>query len=138
MNPHAGAGNSFLCCYDGSDESKLALDKALNLAHAKLNDEIYLCHILKNDHPNPEEANFTMEILSEAQQKCEEKGIHVNLIWEEGNNIGEKIIELGVNHSIDYIVIGSRGYGGIIGKIMGSVSKYVVEHANRTVIIVRN
>jgi len=49
----------------------------------------------------------------------------------------EKIIELSQNNNYDLIIIGSRGLGVIKSMLVGSVSSYVVHHANCPVMVVK-
>jgi nucleotide-binding universal stress UspA family protein len=38
----------------------------------------------------------------------------------------------------DLLVVGSRGLGGFVGMLLGSVSQHVANHADCTVVVVRD
>jgi nucleotide-binding universal stress UspA family protein len=57
------------------------------------------------------------------------------LVWE--GDPGESIVEAAVAESADMIVVGSHGRGGIGRFLLGSVSEYVVRHAEVPVLVVR-
>lgn len=43
-----------------------------------------------------------------------------------------------ISEGADLLVVGSRGHGGFVGMLVGSVSHYVVSHATCPVVIVRD
>jgi len=49
---------------------------------------------------------------------------------------GERLIAL--SRDADLIVVGSRGHGGFMGLLLGSVTTYVVNHAMCPVVVVRH
>ncbi|HTO00962.1 MAG TPA: universal stress protein, partial [Microthrixaceae bacterium] len=48
---------------------------------------------------------------------------------------GEVLIRL--SGSADLVVVGSRGRGGFVGLVMGSITNHVVNHAKCPVVVVR-
>jgi nucleotide-binding universal stress UspA family protein len=49
---------------------------------------------------------------------------------------GERLIAL--SRDADLLVVGSRGHGGFMGLLLGSVTTYVVNHAECPVVVVRH
>ena len=47
------------------------------------------------------------------------------------------IIDVAEKENVDLIIMGSRGYGGITGWILGSTSKHVVDHCTKPVLIIK-
>lgn len=52
-----------------------------------------------------------------------------------GGNTARVLIDL--SDGADVLVVGSRGHGGFVGMLLGSVSQHVAAHADCTVVVVR-
>jgi nucleotide-binding universal stress UspA family protein len=61
--------------------------------------------------------------------------VDVRTSVKEGKNPAEVLIERSAE--ADLVVVGSRGHGGFLGMLLGSVSQHLVTHANCPVVIVR-
>jgi|KBSSwiS6_1023812.scaffolds.fasta_scaffold37329_2 nucleotide-binding universal stress UspA family protein len=63
-------------------------------------------------------------------------GVQVNfLIWE--GDAGESIVEAARSEQVDLVVVGSHGRGSVGRFFLGSVSDFVVRHADAPVLVVR-
>jgi len=49
---------------------------------------------------------------------------------------GNQILELARRHDAELIVLGSRGFGGVKGLLLGSVTTYAVHHVKRPLLVV--
>ncbi|CAH8505872.1 unnamed protein product, partial [Schistosoma turkestanicum] len=67
---------------------------------------------------------------------CLTNNLTFQFLYESVDHIGSAIIEKAEKYNVRLIIIGSRGLGAIKRTIMGSVSDYVVHHANTTVCVV--
>jgi nucleotide-binding universal stress UspA family protein len=63
------------------------------------------------------------------------EGVEVDTSVLEGH-AGERLIALSAE--ADLVVVGSRGHGGFMGLLLGSVTTYVVNHAECPVVVVRH
>ena len=67
--------------------------------------------------------------------RAQDPAVDVRTSVEEGKNPAEVLIERSTE--ADLVVVGSRGHGGFVGMLLGSVSQHLVAHANCPVVVVR-
>lgn len=72
---------------------------------------------------------FTSELVPK------DPAVDVRTSVEEGKNPAEVLIER--SKEADLVVVGSRGHGGFVGMLLGSVSQHLVAHADCPVVVVR-
>jgi nucleotide-binding universal stress UspA family protein len=78
------------------------------------------------------------EILDEQVRKIEESGGTVAVAHlKMGENRDEAIVHLAEDIDAGFIVMGSRGFGGMKRALMGNVADSVVRHAHCPVLVVR-
>lgn len=132
---------------DGSDHSVHALTWAVN--EAKLRGAV-LCpvttfsigfistgyEIALPDRSDLKAATQTMleAALDTVRETVDFSEIQVEPVVVEGHP-GERLIAL--SKDADLVVVGSRGRGGFVGVLMGSVTTHVVNHAHCPVVVVR-
>ena len=133
---------------DFSKHAEYALKVAAQIA--KKNDgEIFLVHMLElptsgNDaisraHDIPELMFFKNAAVAKLDELMDAdylNGVKISRIIQ-FEMAFEGIIKNGEAHNADLIVMGSRGLGLVRGVLLGSVSKYVLEHAECPVLIVK-
>jgi nucleotide-binding universal stress UspA family protein len=141
---------------DGSEHSEKALDFALDIAE-KYSAKIQLLSVaqpvLLTGFPNLTQpilpptstAMYVNEIeaahkktLSEALKKAKKSKANLTISKKLVNGRpADKIIEIAKDEKFDFIVIGSRGLGGIKEFFLGSVSDRVADEAPCPVLIVK-
>ncbi len=85
------------------------------------------------DQPRREALELLERFTSELVPKDPAVEIHTSV--EEGRNPAKALIER--SKEADLLVVGSRGHGGFVGMLLGSVSQHVVAHAECPVVVVR-
>jgi nucleotide-binding universal stress UspA family protein len=75
-------------------------------------------------------------VVDEAVAGVVAAGVKVEAEILEGN-VADSIAELARSRGVDLIIVGSRGPGGIVGALLGSVAEGVVHRADRPVLVVK-
>jgi nucleotide-binding universal stress UspA family protein len=136
-----------LIATDGSESALEAIDFGLELAHEHAS-EVSFIHVtmpiewavypfgpldsIPNETPSIEDD----EPLRLAMERAAAKGIVARSV----SVLGDPVLEVPAyaeRMNADLIVIGSRGLGGVTSALLGSVSRGVLKHADRPVLIVR-
>jgi len=87
-----------------------------------------------------EHVNEIKNQLSRIRLELETQGVQVEtkvVVIKGNHNPGEDICEYAEKNEFDLIVVGSRGLGNVKKLILGSVSNYVVNHAEIPVLVVK-
>jgi nucleotide-binding universal stress UspA family protein len=135
---------------DGSESSLKAVDKVVELANQGEKEVTVLSvaevlHIYKIPmvSQDPEFKSFNSAIEKTAQDAIDKtvdalkaKGVEPKTILGMGNP-ADFICQAAADGSFDWVVLGSRGLGGIKGLLMGSVANKVAQCANTNVVIVK-
>lgn len=138
---------------DGSEPSDHALTYAMNQA-SRFNAELIILTVIEptptllygdEDFPtiNINEYEDAMEkyhqgVLIKAEERVKKSHPELKLraILSKGH-IGNSIIEIAKKEDVDLIVMGSHGLTGLSSLLMGSVSRHVVEHCTKPILIVK-
>jgi len=76
-------------------------------------------------------------LLEECAKELDKLGVKYSLHMGISGHVGEMIILLQQKYEADFIIMGRRGLGVVKRLLMGSTSKYVMEHAACNVLIVK-
>jgi nucleotide-binding universal stress UspA family protein len=130
--------------YDGSEPSKKAFATACDLA-AKHGAELFVLTVCRPPEVGDDvESEAIIEnsrryhrgLLAELKPAAAARGIKAHFEVGVGHP-AEQIIYDADRHDADLIVVGHRGRSKFARMLLGSVSKQVVEHAERQVLVVR-
>ena len=132
-----------LVATDGSENGRDALEEAVELAAAAgakltivyvrhaplpmLGDPVYQ----RSLSADLRHANETVAIAAGVAHTA---GVEAEAEVLEGDP-AKRIVELARQRDVDLIVVGSRGLGGFAGTLLGSVSRDVLHHADRPVLV---
>jgi nucleotide-binding universal stress UspA family protein len=132
-----------LLATDGSENSRHALDEALELAQAAgaTVTIVYVRHTPLPVLGDPfyqrslsAELRRANEAVTVASAVADSLDVQAETEVLEGDPAG-RILELARARDVDLIVVGSRGLGPIAGALLGSVSREVVHRADRPVLV---
>jgi nucleotide-binding universal stress UspA family protein len=117
--------------YDNSLQSKKALDEAITLAKC-FSGFIKVVNVYEKD--KKQEAN---EAITFAEKQLKEGNVKHECVSVPGSNPAKTLVSVAKKENFSLIVVGSRGLGGGVSMLLGSVSKQVVSHANGNVLVVK-
>ena len=130
--------------YDGSDASRKAFDTACDLA-AKHGAELFVLAVARppeiGDDVETEAViensrQYHEKLLKDLEPGARARGVTAHFEVGVGHP-AEQIIFDADRHGVDLIVVGNRGRSKFARLLLGSVSKQVVQYANRAVMVVR-
>ena len=130
--------------FDGSKAGRKAFDVALELA-AKHEAELYVLSVASPpDIGDDVETEAVIEnsrryhhrLLAELKSAIAARPVKVHYDVAIGHP-AEQIIFHADKHGVDLIVVGDRGHSRFVRLLLGSVSRHVVDHAGRPVMVVR-
>lgn len=134
--------------YDGSENAKRALQRAIELSKRSSGGELsvvvafdsaslYVLSMGQYYAPaRGEMVQHAQDLLSEALRIVKQAGIKANGAVEEGRP-ADMILAKAMNSRADLIVVGRRGIRGIERFLIGSVSSSIVSHSEADVLVVK-
>ena len=130
-----------MVCYDGSDKSRKALEKTVQLFKAEGADIIIVTAVEEPlDASSVDEESFEKwrdkrkEDLASAAGWVADHGLEVDALLVIGDP-RKMIVEAAQKKEPDMIVIGRRGEGRIKKMVLGSVCAYIIRHVGFPVIV---
>jgi nucleotide-binding universal stress UspA family protein len=116
---------------DGSLQSKKALSEAITIAKSFSG---FLKAISIYEKGGKEKAE---NIISETEKDLAKAGVTFDTATVQGTNPAKTLTTLAKQENFDLIVVGSRGIGGRVSALLGSVSKQVVVNAYCNILVVK-
>jgi nucleotide-binding universal stress UspA family protein len=141
-----GKYDSILLPYDGSEQSKNALNKTLELKKGDPDVMITLLYVIPRYEEmlgffktnTIEERLFSEagKIVLEGEKLALADGHTISTIVEQGAPF-EKICDISKGLGVDLIVMGSHGWRGVSKAILGSTAERVITHSTVPVLVTR-
>jgi nucleotide-binding universal stress UspA family protein len=140
--------STILVAIDGSEISKSAFYKALDLAKAEKAD-LHTIYVVESGimAPGPVDATWELiyqrletegrDVMAELVEDGKQKGVTVTSHLDVGH-AGDTILKTAASIGCDLIVMGSLGKTKLDRLLLGSVSSHVVNYAKTNVLIVKN
>lgn len=137
-----------LVAVDGSYESELAFEKAVNVA-LRNNAELVLTHVI-DTRALQSVATFdtyiydkleqeAKEVLSDLEKQAREQGItKIKQVIEFGNPKNLLAHDIPEREHIDLIMVGATGLNTFERLLIGSSSEYIMRHAKVDLLVVRD
>ncbi len=116
---------------DGSLQSKKALVEAITIAKSFSGFTKAICIFEKGGKEKAE------NIISEAERDLAKAEVSFDTAAVQGSNPAKTLATIAKQENFDLIVVGSRGIGGRVSALLGSVSKQVVGNAYCNVLVVK-
>ncbi|MFZ4450660.1 universal stress protein [Salibacterium aidingense] len=140
--------NNVLVAVDGSDESKIALNKALHLAKEN-NAALIIVHIIDTrtfatieqyDRTIVSRAeNYGQELLEQYKEEAKQAGINnVTTVIDFGSPKVKIPKDIAKRYHADLIITGATGLNAVERMLIGSVSEAIARQAKCDVLIVRS
>jgi nucleotide-binding universal stress UspA family protein len=146
---------NYLVALDSSENSKVAFYEALNLIKDKEKDQLFLIGVIdevkifawetyalvppdimiKAEESRKKECSNLLRKYGKVAQNFGIKNLH--LLVGISNHVGELLCQVIELKKIDFLFVGRRGLGKFKRILLGSTSRYCVEHASCTVIVIK-
>jgi len=138
---------NILVAIDGSEASRRAFDRALDIAKAG-NASLHVTYVVETGLFSSLPADNTVEImyavlktegeaaLAKVKEQANAAGIPVTTHLKFGH-AGSEVIKLAEQNKADLIVVGSHGKSQTDRLLIGSVSTFVVTHSKVSTMVVR-
>lgn len=137
-----------LVAIDGSYESELAFEKAVNIA-LRNNATLLLTHVIDtnvlqsvatfDNYIYERLENESRSVLDTYEKQAREKGVsRIKQIIEFGNPKVQLATEIPNRENVDLIMVGATGLNTFERLMIGSSSEYILRHAKVDLLIVRD
>ena len=129
---------------DGSKESRIAADRAAELARA-LDAELTVACVVPAPSPGPFESRETVrwetierlqarELLHELSSRYLREGIRVDTVMPSGRP-AETLADLAATPDVDFVVVGRRRQGGFARALIGGIADRLAQISPKPVLV---
>lgn len=130
--------------YDGSEPSRTAVDEFVKSSWGPKSD-VHLIHVLPHGSMFTRATSVDVEaarkegqaMIEEVAQRLKPSVSHVATHILEGDSIGQVVTEFAQENGVDLVMLGDTGRSAISQLFLGSVTRYVLRHAECSVWISR-
>ncbi|MGH7830025.1 MAG: universal stress protein [Candidatus Binatia bacterium] len=135
-----------LLAYDGTDGSKLALEKTAELAKAAQAEfhilavgriPEYAETVSEVEEAKEQAQSFYAKITEEAADHLKQRGLSAKVHIDFGKP-GDVILRLAEEWATDLIVLGTKPHSALRRRFLGATVDKVVDHAHCSVLVVRH
>jgi nucleotide-binding universal stress UspA family protein len=134
-----------LLAYDGSDGSKLALEKVVEITQVA-NAELHLLAVgripeyaetMSEVEEEKEQAQgYYFKIMNEAQKELKEQGVSPVVHIDFGKP-ADTILRIAEDLSVDLLVLGTNPHSAVRRRVLGATVDKVIDHAYCSVLVIR-
>ena len=117
--------------YDNSSQSRKGLEVAITIAKC-FSGFIRVVNVYEKSKLKEAEATIMI-----AEQNLQKEDVRHECISVLGSNVGKVLVSMVKQENFALIIVGSRGLGGGLSMLLGSVSKEVVSNAFCNVLVVK-
>ena len=131
---------------DGNNNAQIAAKRAIRTAERE-DAALHVLYVVEKSQDDPtqkgrdehiaEQLNEGRDVVDEIVGQAKNEGVDTTSTVEDGV-VRTMIEKYADEHEIDLITIGSTGASGATEKLLGTVSKYVVNEAPADVLVVRS
>lgn len=137
--------DTILLATDGSDNAQLAARRAIDVARER-GATLHVLYVVERSREDPSQTGYEEHVATEhrdgtdvveaVEQRATEEGVETKTSVERGV-ARTTIEEYASEYDVDLVVLGSTGASGPSEKLLGTVSKYVVNEVPADVLVVR-
>jgi nucleotide-binding universal stress UspA family protein len=143
--PAEGFPLRVVLAYDGSEPAKLAVDEFIASSWGPKS-EVHLVHVLPQgsmfSRATPADIDAAREegkkLLFAASEKLRPAVASISMHILEGDSIGLTLTDFARDNAVDLVMLGDTGRSAISQLFLGSVTRYVLRHADCSVWIARH
>jgi nucleotide-binding universal stress UspA family protein len=137
--------NKILLAYDGSDGSKFALEKVLDigkLAHPELHllavgrIPEYAETVSETDEAREQARSYYSKIMDDAAGQLRQRGLSAKVHIDFGKP-ADTILRIAEDLGVDLLVLGTHPHSAVRRRVLGATVDKVIDHAHCSVLVIR-